>query len=83
MSSHTLKRPSAICWVRAGSREHDASLSPPNEVKTLLETATQRRAWRALLSADDPAALARDVIKKGLNVRQTEKLVKVEILKTN
>lgn len=31
---------------------------------------------RALLGADDPAALAKSVIRRGLNVRQTEKLVK-------
>ena len=63
------------------SRSHVANmmrlLSLPNEVKTLLETGKLSAGHgRALLGADDPAALARDVIKKGLNVRQTEKLVK-------
>ncbi len=65
------------------SRSHVANmmrlLSLPNEIKTLVETGKLSAGHgRALLGADDPVALARDVVKKGLNVRQTEKLVKNE-----
>ncbi len=61
------------------SRSHLANmirlLDLPNEVKTLLEKKeiTVGHA-RALLTAKDPISLSREVIKKGLNVRQTEKL---------
>lgn len=50
-------------------------LDLPDEIKTLLEKKelTVGHA-RALLSADNPVLLSREVIKKGLNVRQTEKL---------
>ncbi len=76
--SHTQE---ALGDLLGKSRSHVSNmmrlLSLPNEVKTLLETGKLSAGHgRALLSADDPAALARDVIKKGLNVRQTEKLVK-------
>ena len=76
--SHTQE---ALGDLLGKSRSHVANmmrlLSLPNEVKTLLETGKLSAGHgRALLGADDPAALASDVIKKGLNVRQTEKLVK-------
>lgn len=50
-------------------------LDLPDEIKTLLEKKeiTVGHA-RALLAADNPVILSREVIKKGLNVRQTEKL---------
>ncbi len=50
-------------------------LDLPEEIKTLLEKKeiTVGHA-RALLAADNPVILSREVIKKGLNVRQTEKL---------
>ena len=76
--SHTQE---ALGDLLGKSRSHVANmmrlLSLPNEVKTLLETGKLSAGHgRALLGADDPAALARAVVKKGLNVRQTEKLVK-------
>lgn len=63
------------------SRSHVANmmrlLNLPEEVKVLLDHgALSAGHGRALLSADDPTALAKTVLKKGLNVRQTEKLVK-------
>ena len=65
------------------SRSHIANLL------RLTQLSVQLQAWleeeklsvghaRALLVADDPEALARVVIEKGLNVRQTEALVKAE-----
>ena len=76
--SHTQE---ALGDLLGKSRSHVANmmrlLSLPNAVKTLLETGKLSAGHgRALLGADDPAALARDVVKRGLNVRQTEKLVK-------
>ena len=62
------------------SRSHIANtmrlLGLPEKVKGLLESGrlTSGHA-RALLTAKDPEALAETVIQKGLNVRQTEKLV--------
>ncbi|MCW9003565.1 MAG: ParB/RepB/Spo0J family partition protein [Rhodospirillales bacterium] len=62
------------------SRSHVANmmrlLNLPEAVKELLDGgAISTGHARALLAASDPAALAREVVKKGLNVRQTEKLV--------
>ena len=63
------------------SRSHVANtlrlLNLPDGVKELIY-ANQLSAGhgRALLGADDPAALAKTVVRRGLNVRQTEKLVK-------
>ena len=58
-------------------------LGLPNEIKTLVEKGKLSAGHgRALLSADDPLRLARDVVKKGLSVRQTEKLVKNETMTT-
>lgn len=76
--SHTQE---ALGDLLGKSRSHVANmmrlLSLPNEIKTLVETGQLSAGHgRALLSADDPVMLARDVVKKGLNVRQTEKLVK-------
>jgi len=51
-------------------------LALPDPVKEMLETgALTAGHGRALLNADDPVALARRVVARGLNVRQTEKLV--------
>lgn len=63
------------------SRSHVANmmrlLNLPETVKTLLDTgALSAGHARALLTANDPATLAQAVVKRGLNVRQTEKLAK-------
>lgn len=52
-------------------------LNLPDAVKEMMRT-NQISAGhgRALLAADDPVALAKKVVHRGLNVRQTEKLVK-------
>ncbi len=68
------------------SRSHVANtmrlLSLPEKVKVFLEQGhlTAGHA-RALLTAKDPEALAETVIDKGLNVRQTEKLVQGSVAK--
>ncbi|MEQ8830727.1 MAG: ParB/RepB/Spo0J family partition protein [Alphaproteobacteria bacterium] len=62
------------------SRSHVANmlrlLGLPEELKSLLDDGliTSGHA-RALLGASNAEALAQDIVKKGLNVRQTEKLV--------
>lgn len=61
------------------SRSHVANmirlLALPDPVKDMMRTGTLTAGHaRALLNADDPAVLAEQVVKKGLNVRQTEKL---------
>ena len=76
--SHTQE---ALGDLLGKSRSHVANmmrlLSLPNEIKNLVATGKLSAGHgRALLGADDPVALARNVVKKGLNVRQTEKLVK-------
>ena len=63
------------------SRSHVANmlrlLGLPDGVKKLLDTGELSMGHaRALLGAVDPLSLARDVVKKGLNVRQTERLVR-------
>jgi len=63
------------------SRSHVANmmrlLGLPDAVKKMLDTgALSMGHARALLGAEDPLALSRDVVKKGLNVRQTERLVR-------
>jgi len=63
------------------SRSHVANmmrlLALPTPVKDLLDSGSLSIGHaRALLAANDPAGLARKVVKKGLNVRQTERLVK-------
>jgi len=65
------------------SRSHIANLlrllSMPAAVRDLLERgALSAGHARALISADQPAELARIVVEKGLNVRQTEMLVRRE-----
>lgn len=63
------------------SRSHIANsvrlLTLPPEVQGYLrEGKLSAGHARALITADDPAALAREVIKKGLSVRETEKIAK-------
>ncbi|ACJ00185.1 ParB/RepB/Spo0J family partition protein [Rhodospirillum centenum] len=63
------------------SRSHVANmlrlLALPDEVKRLVQEGQLSMGHaRALLTAHDPAALAQEVVKRGLNVRQTEQLVK-------
>ncbi len=63
------------------SRSHLANtmrlLNLPDAVKAMLNAGQLSAGHaRALLNADDPVALAKEVINKSLNVRQTEKLVK-------
>ncbi|MFC7332544.1 ParB/RepB/Spo0J family partition protein [Rhodocista pekingensis] len=63
------------------SRSHVANmlrlLALPDEVKQLVQEGQLSMGHaRALLTAHDPAALAQEVVKRGLNVRQTEQLVK-------
>jgi ParB family chromosome partitioning protein len=63
------------------SRSHIANsmrlLGLPSEVQTYLSDGRLSAGHaRALITADDPAKLAREVIKKGLSVRDTEKLAK-------
>ena len=65
------------------SRSHVANtmrlLNLPEPVKSMIgQGALTAGHARALLNADDPAALARAVARRGLNVRQTEKLVQKE-----
>ena len=65
------------------SRSHVANtlrlLNLPDPVKDMIEKGALTAGHaRALLNADDPAALARSVARRGLNVRQTEKLVQKE-----
>lgn len=62
------------------SRSHIANtlrlLNLPDSVKALLEEGKLTAGHaRALLNAADPAAIAKEVVTKGLNVRQTERLV--------
>ena len=62
------------------SRSHVANsmrlLGLPDGVKALLQDGSLTAGHgRALLGADDPEGLARIVVRQGLNVRQTEKLV--------
>jgi len=70
-----------LARVLGKSRSHIANtvrlLSLPEEVQTWLrESKLSSGHARALITADDPVALARAVIAKGLSVRATEKLVK-------
>lgn len=65
------------------SRSHVANmirlLALPDDVKTMLEKGELTAGHaRALLTAADPQRLARDVVARALNVRQTEKLVNDE-----
>jgi ParB family chromosome partitioning protein len=63
------------------SRSHIANavrlLSLPDEVQTYLRDGQLSAGHaRALITAEDPIALARQIVKKGLSVREAEKLVK-------
>ena len=65
------------------SRSHVANmmrlLALPEAVKTMLDSGRLTAGHaRALLAARDPAALAGEVAERGLNVRQTERLVRRE-----
>jgi ParB family chromosome partitioning protein len=65
------------------SRSHIANLlrllSLPSDVRSLVEDDQLSAGHaRALLNAADPMALARLVVKKGLNVRQTEMMVRLQ-----
>lgn len=65
------------------SRSHIANmlrlLSLPEAIKLLVQDGSLSAGHaRALLTAKDPGGLAEQVVKKGLNVRQTEQLVKEE-----
>jgi ParB family chromosome partitioning protein len=65
------------------SRSHVANtlrlLGLPDSVKQLLEEGKLTAGHaRALLNVPDPTALAKTVVDKGLNVRQTEKLVQTK-----
>lgn len=62
------------------SRPHVANmlrlLGLPEQVKQMVDDgALSAGHARALLGSDDPVGLARNVVRRGLNVRQTEKLV--------
>ncbi len=63
------------------SRSHVANtmrlLSLPNALKKMIDAGQLSAGHgRALLTADDPRMLAKIILKQGLNVRQTENLVK-------
>lgn len=65
------------------SRSHIANLlrllSLPDEVRSMVENGELSAGHaRALLNARDPAALAATIVRKGLNVRQTEMLVRLQ-----
>lgn len=75
---HTQER---LAEALGKSRSHIANsmrlLGLPSEVQTYLsEEKLSAGHARALITSDDPAKLAREVIKKGLSVRDTEKLAK-------
>jgi len=76
--SHTQE---ALSKALGKSRSHVANmmrlLALPSEVKSFLEDGLLSTGHaRALLNCEQPAEIAKQVIKKGLNVRQTESLVK-------
>jgi len=78
---HTQER---LAEALGKSRSHIANsmrlLGLPSEVQTYLgEGKLSAGHARALITSDDPAKLAREVIKKGLSVRDTEKLAKKPI----
>ncbi len=70
-----------LAEVLGKSRSHIANsvrlLNLPNEVQTYVrEDRLSAGHARALITAEDPATLARQIIKKGLSVREAEKLSK-------
>jgi len=71
----------ALSKALGKSRSHVANmmrlLALPSDVKSFLEDGLLSTGHaRALLNCEEPAEIAKQVIKKGLNVRQTESLVK-------
>mgnify|MGYP005839853625 CR=1 FL=1 len=75
---HTQER---LATALGKSRSHIANavrlLSLPDEIQTYLRDGRLSAGHaRALITAEDPAELARKVIQTGLSVRQTEKLAK-------
>ena len=75
---HTQER---LAEALGKSRSHIANsmrlLGLPSEVQTYLSDGKLSAGHaRALITSEDPAKLAREVIKKGLSVRETEKLAK-------
>lgn len=71
----------ALAKIVAKSRSHIANLLrlrdlPPDVQKYLVDGSIQMGHARALIGAPDPEALARQVIDKGLSVRETEKLAR-------
>lgn len=71
----------ALSKALGKSRSHVANmmrlLALPHDVKSFLEDGLLSTGHaRALLNCDAPSEIAKQVIKKGLNVRQTESLVK-------
>ena len=71
----------ALAELLGKSRSHVANmmrlLNLPDEIKSMVDCGELSAGHaRALLGADNPVLLAQEVLKSGLNVRQTEKLVK-------
>jgi ParB family chromosome partitioning protein len=69
----------ALAKVIGKSRSHVANmmrlLSLPDPVKRMMDEGSLSAGHaRALLTAEDPVGLAKQVVERGLNVRQTEKL---------
>lgn len=72
-----------LARILGKSRSHVANmlrlLNLPRSVKSLLDNGDISPGHaRALLAAGDPAAAARTVVRRGLNVRQTERLIQTE-----
>ncbi len=72
-----------LARILGKSRSHIANmlrlLNLPDGVKALLDGGGISPGHaRALLAARDPAAAARAVVRRGLNVRQTERLIRME-----
>ncbi len=73
----------ALARAVGKSRSHVANmlrlLGLPDAIKAMLdEGALSAGHARALLGAPDPEALAREVVRRGLNVRETERLVRAK-----
>ncbi|MDR3518560.1 MAG: ParB/RepB/Spo0J family partition protein [Azospirillaceae bacterium] len=71
----------ALAKALGKSRSHVANtlrlLSLPDPLRTLLDQGSLTAGHaRALLTAEDPVGLANEVVKRGLNVRQTEQLAR-------
>jgi len=70
-----------LATIIGKSRSHIANtirlLNLPHKIKKMIEDGSLSAGHgRALLAAEDPLTLAKAAVKKGLNVRQVEKLVK-------